>query len=94
MDSTGNSYYVTSGTTSASPVISIGFFPFKSIKITEGGQLYKEIPRLSFVAFSGSGHGAVGEVISLDIKGSVEEIELISPGEEYDSAPEIKISNP
>ena len=94
LDSTGNSYYDTSSETPTSPVISIGGVPLKSIKITEGGQLYKEIPRLSFVAFSGSGHGAVGEVISLDIKGSVEEIELTSPGEEYTSAPEIKISNP
>ena len=66
----------------------------KSIKLTEGGRLYKEIPRLSFVPGSGSGRGAVAEVISLGIKGQVEEIELTSPGEEYTSAPEIKISNP
>jgi len=66
----------------------------KSIKLTERGRLYKDIPRLSFVPGSGGGSRAVGECISLDIKGAVEEIELTSPGEEYTSAPEIKISNP
>jgi hypothetical protein len=30
----------------------------------------------------------------LDIKGAVEEIEMTSKGDEYTSAPEIKISNP
>ena len=94
MDSTGNSYFVTSGGNTTSPQISIGGVPLKSIKITEGGRLYKEIPRLSFVPGSGGGRGAVGEVISLGIKGQVEEIELTSPGEEYTSAPDIKISNP
>ena len=66
----------------------------KSIKLTEAGRLYKEIPRLSFVPGSGGGRGAVGEVISLGIKGQVEEIILTSEGDEYTSAPEIKISNP
>ena len=66
----------------------------KSIEIIEGGRLYKENPRLSFDSGSGSGFGARGEVISLGIKGEVEEIELTSPGEEYTSAPDIKISNP
>ena len=95
LDSTGNSYFVTSPVANTtSPTISIGGVPLKSIKLTEGGRLYKEIPRLSFVPGSGGGRGAVGEVISLGIKGQVEEIELTSPGEEYTSAPEIKISNP
>jgi len=94
LDSTGNSYFVTSGDSRTYPTISIGGVPLKSIKLTEGGRLYKEIPRLSFVPGSGGGRGAVGEVISLDIKGAVEEIELTSEGEEYTSAPEIKISNP
>ena len=94
LDSTGNSYFVTSDTNSTSPTISIGGVPLKSIKITEGGRLYKEIPRLSFVPGSGAGRGAVGEVISLGIKGQVEEIELTSPGQEYKKAPEIKISKP
>ena len=101
MDSTGDSYFIkqsfnvsTGEKTGTSPTISIGGVPLKSIKLTEGGRLYKEIPRLSFVPGSGGGRGAVGEVISLGIKGQVEEIELTSPGEEYTSAPEIKISNP
>ena len=94
LDSTGNSYFVTSDSGPTNPTISIGGVPLKSIKLTEGGRLYKEIPRLSFVPGSGGGRGAVGEVISLGIKGQVEEIELTSPGEEYTSAPEIKISNP
>ena len=101
LDSTGNSYFIkqsfnvsTGEKTGTSPTISIGGVPLKSIKLTEAGRLYKEIPRFSFVPGSGGGRGAVGEVISLDIKGAVEEIELTSPGEEYTSAPEIKISNP
>ena len=95
LDSTGNSYFVTSpAANTTTPTISIGGVPLKSIKLTEGGRLYKEIPRLSFVTGSGGGRGAVAEVISLGIKGQVEEIELTSIGEEYTSAPEIKISNP
>jgi len=101
LDSTGNSYFIKQSTnvstgekTGTSPTISIGGVPLKSIKLTEAGRLYKEIPRLSFVPGSGGGRGAVGEVISLDIKGAVEEIELTSEGDEYTSAPEIKISNP
>ena len=60
----------------------------------DNNELYKDIPRLSFVPGSGGGRWAVGEVTSLGIKGKVEEIELTSEGEEYTSAPEIKISNP
>ena len=74
--------------------INIGGVPLKSIKITEGGRLYKEIPRLSFVPGSGGGRGAAAVVTKLGIKGEVEEIELTSEGDEYTSAPEIKISNP
>ena len=48
----------------------------KSIKLTEGGRLYKEIPRVSFVPFSGGGEGAAAVISKLDIKGSVEEIKL------------------
>ena len=94
LDTPGTSYFIISGDNKTSPLIDIGGVPLKSIKITEGGRLYKEIPRLSFVPGSGGGRGAVGEVISLGIKGQVEEIELTSEGEEYTSAPEIKISNP
>ena len=96
LDSTGDSYFIkpSAATVGAPPQISIGGVPLKSIKLTEGGRLYKDIPRLSFVPGSGGGSRAVGECISLDIKGTVEEIELISPGEEYTSAPEIKISKP
>ena len=94
LDSSGDSYFVTTGANTTIPQISIGGVPLKSIKITEGGRLYKDIPRLSFVPGSGGGRGASAEVISLGIKGEVEEIELTSPGEEYTSAPEIKISKP
>ena len=95
LDSTGDSYFITSPVANKTyPQISIGGVPLKSIKLTEAGRLYKEIPRLSFVPGSGGGRGAVGECISLDIKGAVEEIELTSKGDEYTSAPEIKISNP
>ena len=104
MDSTGNSYFVIQGpeftteggedATTTTPQIDIGGVPLKSIKITEGGRLYKEIPRLSFVPGSGGGRGAAAEVTSLGIKGQVEEIELTSKGEEYTSVPEIKISKP
>ena len=97
MDSTGNSYFSSIGVLpdpENTPRISIGGVPLKSIKITEGGRLYKDIPRLSFVRGSGGGRAAAAEVTSLGIKGQVEEIELTSEGEEYTSAPEIKISNP
>ena len=94
LDSTGDSYFVTSVDKPTYPQISIGGVPLKSIKLTEGGRLYKEIPRVSFVAFGGGGSGARAKITSLDIKGTVEDIKLTSPGEEYTSAPEIKISAP
>jgi len=96
LDTPGTSYFITDddATTVTTPLISIGGVPLKSIELDEHGRLYKEIPRLSFDSGSGSGFGARGEVISLDIKGSVEEIKLTSPGQEYKKAPEIKISKP
>ena len=97
LDTPGTSYFITKkdGETPITKAqISVGGVPLKSIKLTEGGRLYKEIPRLSFVPGSGGGRGAAAEVVSLGIKGEVKEIELTSPGEEYTSAPEIKISNP
>ena len=94
MDSSGDSYFVTTDGSQTYPQISIGGVPLKSIKITDGGRLYKEIPRLSFVPGSGGGRGAAAVVTKLGIKGEVEEIELTSEGDEYTSAPEIKISKP
>ena len=94
MDSSGDSYFVTTDGSQTYPQISIGGVPLKSIKITDGGRLYKEIPRLSFVPGSGGRRGAAAEDTKFIIKGEVEKIELTSPGEEYTSPPEVKISNP